>query len=175
MKFIYCLIFLNCLIFGFEYFLNFDLFSAFGLNILFFRGFFWQIFTSMFMHANFTHLLMNMAVLFQMGIILSKIYSNFKLILIYFIGGILTNILSLIYIFVMFNYEKNINIIGASGAICVLLGVFAFRNKSARNGIILSLILISFVPLFVGINIAWFSHFIGFVIGFLMAKFWRIR
>lgn len=175
MNFIYILIFLNSIIFGLEFIFQLDFSAIFGLNILFFDGYFWQILTSMFLHANFTHLFMNMAVLFQIGLFLTRFYGGFKIFLIYIIGGILANLFSLIYIFYMFENEKLINIIGASGAVCVLLGIFAFLDKKAIIGIILSLVLISFVPLFFNINIAWFSHFCGFGIGFLMAKFWKLK
>ena len=40
-----------------------DFYILLGLNPLFFKGFFWQIITTMFMHGGIFHIAMNMAVL----------------------------------------------------------------------------------------------------------------
>jgi hypothetical protein len=68
----------------------------------------------------------------------------------YIVGGVLTQILSFIYIYFAFENEKFINLVGASGAL-------------------------SFLPLFMGINVAWYAYFIGWGIGCLYAKFYLKR
>jgi len=63
------------------------------------------------------------------------------------------------------------NLVGASGAISVLLGWFALKDKVQRKGIIVWILLISLAPLLLGLPIAWYSHFIGFALGWVMGYF----
>ncbi|MBK1971011.1 rhomboid family intramembrane serine protease [Campylobacter sp. TTU-622] len=167
--FVFILIFINILFFILIPYSSYDIF---GLNILFFKeDFYWQILSSMFLHADLTHLILNMIVLFQFGLILEKQIKALNFILLYFIGGMATSILSLFYIYFAYIYfNQTINLIGASGAICVLMGYFAFLNKNSTKGLIVALLLMSFVPLLMGINIAWYGHIFGFVCGYIFAK-----
>jgi membrane associated rhomboid family serine protease len=139
---------------------------VFGLNHLFLtQNFYHQIFTTMFVHANLLHITMNMIVLFQFGTMIESAIGKIRFIIIYLIGGLLTSLLSFAYIYY---FEQNANIVGASGAISVLLGYFALKVKTQRNGIIIWILLISFAPLLLGMNIAWYSHIIGFILGILL-------
>lgn len=61
------LIFLNILCY---FLISYDYYNILGLNILFFNGAYWQLLSSMFLHGNLTHLILNMIVLFQFGRIL---------------------------------------------------------------------------------------------------------
>lgn len=137
----------------------------FGLNLYFTEGgFFWQPLSSMFAHGGFGHLGMNMFVLFQFGNIIEKYRGKKEFLLIYFVGGILTSLLSFLYIYYL---DNNVNLVGASGAICVLMGYIALFDKFQRKGIITWILIISVAPLLIGLPIAWYAHFIGFIIGFL--------
>ena len=163
------LILLNLLVFLYtngDYELN----VRYGLNTFFMdRGFYWQPFTSMFIHADWTHLLMNMAVLFQFGILLERDYkARGTYLLIYFVGGLLTSFVSYIYIS---HFDASVNLVGASGALSVLFGWFALKEPELRGGLIVTMLLISFVPLMMGMNIAWYAHLIGFGIGWLSGYF----
>jgi membrane associated rhomboid family serine protease len=82
----------------------------------------------------------------------------------YFVGGVATSFVSIYY-----NYFTNevVNLVGASGAISVLLGWYALKDRYQREGIIVWILLISFAPLLLGMPIAWYSHIAGFVIGFV--------
>jgi membrane associated rhomboid family serine protease len=146
---------------------NYELHLKYGLNMLYYQeGFYWQPFTSMFMHANWNHLLMNMAVLFQFGVLLERdLNAHLKYLLIYILGGLLTSYISLYYIS---HFEPNTNLVGASGALSVLFGWFAKRDKNLRYGLIVTILLISFVPNLFGMNVAWYAHLIGFGIGWLV-------
>ena len=136
----------------------------------------WQPATSMFMHANLTHLLMNMAVLYQFGSLLERRYGSEKFSVIYCIGGVLTSLLSFIYIYVMFKIDGTfINLVGASGAISLLLGILAFLDASSRKGLIIAILLMSFVPVAMGVNVAWYAHIIGFALGYFGVKFKVIK
>ena len=137
-----------------------------GLNIFFLKyHFYYQLISSMFVHGGITHILMNMMILFQFGTIIEKYLGKVKYILLYFIGGILTSIGTLMYMYFTNNW---VNVIGASGAICILLGWFALKDKYQRKGIIVWIVLISFAPLLLGLPVAWYSHLIGFALGWLL-------
>lgn len=145
---------------------NYELSVRYGLNMLYSeQNYYWQPFTSMFMHANWTHLLMNMAVLFQFGMLLEReLDAKGRYLLIYFVGGLITSLLSYLYISY---FDPEVNLVGASGALSVLFGWFALKDPHLRGGLIVSMLLISFVPLMMGMNIAWYAHLIGFGIGWL--------
>lgn len=137
-----------------------------GLNIYFFtHGFYHQLLSTIFAHGGIVHLLMNMFVLWQFGNMLERYIGKIKFLFLYFTGGVLTSIGTLAYMY----YSKDWgNVVGASGAISVILGYFALKDKYQRSGIIVWVLLISFAPLLLGVNIAWYSHLIGFFIGWLM-------
>lgn len=167
--FVFILIFINILFFLLIPYSSYDLF---GLNILFFKkDFYWQILSSMFLHANLTHLILNMIVLFQFGLILERKIKSLNFILLYLLGGIISSILSLFYIYFAYIYfNQIINLVGASSAICVLMGFYAILDKHSTKGLIIALLLMSFVPLLMGVNIAWYGHIFGFICGYMFAK-----
>jgi membrane associated rhomboid family serine protease len=128
----------------------------------------------MFLHGNLMHLLMNMAVLYQFGEGIKKFFGTKWYLGLYFIGGIATSVMS--FYFAYWFYMSNgiyQNMVGASGALCVLLGFYSFFDKRARNGIMTMIVLISFAPLLIGISVAWYAHIIGFAIGFIAAVLGR--
>ncbi len=176
MRVTYALIALNLAVYGF---MNFSassssLESMLGLNIGFFTlewPLLLQPLTSMFMHGSPSHIAMNMVVLFQFGSVLERYLGSLRFFLVYMIGGVLTSLFSLSYIYYAYVSDGSfVNLVGASGAICVLLGVLAFLDKSSRLGLVIAILLMSFVPLAFGVNIAWYAHIIGFILGFLYAK-----
>jgi membrane associated rhomboid family serine protease len=145
--------------------------AVLGLNMLFLEGFFWQPLSMMFVHGGLLHLAMNMAVLFQFGTVIENARGKLFFILFYYAGGIATSLLTLMYIYFFTNHE--VNAVGASGAICVLIGWIAQKDSFNRQGLIIAILLISFLPLLIGLNIAWYAHLIGFGIGWLIGKFIR--
>ncbi len=137
-----------------------------GLNIFFFNNkLYYQLLSSMFAHGGIEHILMNMFVLWQFGNMIEEYIGKIRFLIIYIIGGVLTSIGTLAY---MYYTNDWVNVVGASGAISVLLGFFALRSPSQRNGMIIWVLLISFLPLLFGFPIAWYSHLIGFAIGWIM-------
>ena len=139
---------------------------VFGLNMLFFDGLYYQILSSIFLHGSFLHLFMNMAILFQLGSVIEENTSKKYFLFLFFIGGCLTSLLSVYFLKYM---SWNHNMIGASGAISVLMGCIAYYIEMYRKGMIVLLIISSFAPLLLGISVAWYAHIIGFIIGYLMA------
>jgi len=138
-----------------------------GLNFYFLEGgLWWQPLSTMFAHGGIGHLLMNMFVLYQFGNLVEAHRSKLTLLTLYFVGGLLTSFASFVFMVLL---QLNHNLIGASGAICVILGYVAFVDTYQRKGIIVWVALISFAPLVIGLPVAWYAHLIGFGIGWLMA------
>ncbi|MDR1285253.1 MAG: rhomboid family intramembrane serine protease [Campylobacteraceae bacterium] len=162
---------INAIVFLLQMLSNGDMPFIFGLNTLFFEGFLWQPLSMMFIHGGLLHLAMNMAVLFQFGTLIEHARGKWFFILLYYAGGIVTSLLTLAYIYIFTNHH--INVIGASGAICVLIGWIAQKDSFNRQGLIVAVLLISFLPLLAGINIAWHAHLIGFGVGWLIGKLFR--
>jgi membrane associated rhomboid family serine protease len=137
----------------------------YGLNIYLLKYDLWyQFLSSMFVHGGVAHILMNMVVLFQFGEQLEQSIGKIRYLILYFIGGVLTSIASFIYMLYSGNWA---NLVGASGAICVLIGFIALRDKQNRKGLITWVLLISFAPLILGLPVAWYSHIFGFVFGWI--------
>ena len=135
------------------------------------QGAYWQIISSMFMHANLTHLALNMIVLYQFGYILEKHLGSIKFAILYMFGGILTSLLGAFYVY--YDSIKNqafINLVGASGAICVLIGFYAYADRKSLLGLVVAVLIMSFVPIFMGVNVAWYAHIFGFICGYLIAR-----
>jgi membrane associated rhomboid family serine protease len=141
----------------------------FGLNLYFFKNLYlWQPLSSMFMHGNLMHLAMNMAVLYQFGSLLERNLGTKNFTKLFIIGGFLTGILSVLFLYI---FNLNHLLVGASGAISVLIGLVARHDVFNRKGLIVAILLISFAPLMLGVNIAWYAHLFGFIIGW----FWKIK
>ena len=137
-----------------------------GLNIYFFIDkLYYQVLSTMFAHGGYEHLAMNMLVLWQIGNMLEEYIGKIRLSILYFVGGLLTSFGTLAY---MYYFDDFSNVVGASGAISVLFGYIALKIKSQRAGMFMYILLISFVPLLFGMNIAWYSHLIGFAIGLIL-------
>lgn len=139
----------------------------FGLNLYFMvYDFWWQPLTTIFAHGGIAHLGMNMFVLWQFGNLIERFRGKKEIVMLYFITGIITSLLSFLYIYYL---DHNVNLVGASGAICAILGYVAYYDKAQRSGIITWILLISVTPLLIGLPIAWYAHFIGLAVGFIYA------
>ncbi|MDR0791124.1 MAG: rhomboid family intramembrane serine protease, partial [Methanomassiliicoccaceae archaeon] len=87
---------------------------------LFFRGEeLWTLITSMFLHADFMHLIFNMFFLILIGFPLESRMGRWRFIAVYLIGGVIGNI-----VFAVTEWDANIFLllVGSSGAISALLG-----------------------------------------------------
>jgi len=158
----FALILLNlAAFFGVTFLHSRELWFALGLNIYFLEKLYlFQPLTSIFIHAGAGHLLMNMIFLYQVGT-MSELYLGTKKFII------------------SFENEKFINLVGASGALCMLFGMLAtsllYSDKKAWFGYFAIVVAMSFLPLLMGINVAWYAHFIGWTVGCLYAKFYLKR
>jgi rhomboid protease GluP len=126
---------------------------------LFYQGYYWQIFTSMFVHFGILHILFNMYGLFYFGRLNEMNFSVRQYLAIYFGAGLLGNVMSLILI------PPNVPAGGASGAIFGLLGSYVSIERRANNMVmgLLYAFLIFVQSSGPGVNI--FAHLFGLLAG----------
>jgi len=137
-------------------------------NSLVFQGFYWQLFTSMFVHFGFAHLLFNMFALYYFGRLNETRFSVPSFLTIYFGSGVLGNVMSLYLL------SSSALSGGASGAIFGLVGSYVAIARQARH---MGVALVYAVVIFVessgfGVNIV--AHLFGLLgglaLGFLLSR-----
>jgi rhomboid protease GluP len=133
-------------------------------DLVLYSGWYYQLFTSMFVHANIAHLAGNMLFLLVFGLRGEEMFSLPEFLLIYFLGGLTGNLLSL---WLLPLYVPSV---GASGAIFALFGAVAvYARRSVSQSIIGALVYVFFL-FFIssgpGVNI--FAHFGGLAAGLLI-------
>ena len=92
-------------------------------------GEYYRLFTCMFLHFGIEHLLNNMLVLFVLGSRLEQVIGKIKFLLIYLIGGVLGNVISLLIELRTQDFAVSA---GASGAVFAVMGAMIYiviRNK----------------------------------------------
>jgi membrane associated rhomboid family serine protease len=92
---------------------------------------FWQLFTYMFLHGGFFHLLFNMFVLLMFGSEIERMWGKREFLRYYFITGVGAAIVYSLATFIIPSLNPTIPTIGASGAIFGILVAFAmlFPNR----------------------------------------------
>ena len=144
------------------------------------------IFSSMFMHGGFTHIIFNMWFLWIFGDNIESVLGHKKYLLFYFLCGIGAGLSQ-----IQIDPESTIPMVGASGAIAGVLGAYLFRFPRATVHVLVILIVfITFirVPAMIVIGFwflsnltagigtlgieesggtAWFAHIGGFISGAL--------
>lgn len=157
---------------------------------LFLQGkFLWTIFTHMFTHFYFWHLLINMFVLYSLGGLCEKIIGSKRFLWFYLISGLFAGILTVILTGLFGDSswgarifgENNVLMMGASGAIFAIAGLYTVLLPKLKFSIIFlpffSLPAYVMIPLvlfgtwFITIVSNWpignVAHFGGFVVGIL--------
>lgn len=89
----------------------------------------YRLFTSMFLHFGIEHLVNNMLVLFVLGSRLERVIGKIRFLLIYLLGGIAGNVVSLFLELKMQEFSVSA---GASGAVFAVMGAMIYiviRNK----------------------------------------------
>ena len=137
------------------------------------QGEYYRIFTSMFLHFGPQHLGNNMLVLFVLGSRLERVIGKIKFLLIYLLGGVLGNIISLYLKLHAQNFAVSA---GASGAVFAVMGAMIYiviRNKgwlgdlSMRQILIMAAFSLYFGFASTGVDNT--AHVAGMVSGFLLA------
>lgn len=148
------------------------------------------IFTSMFLHGGWTHLLGNMLYLWIFGDNIEDRLGHLRFLIFYLLGGVVAALFQ-----VVFNPNSFVPMIGASGAIAAVLGAYLLEYPSAR---VRSLLFLGYFVRFVNIpaiivlgmwfiiqffngfmslsaydaggGVAYLAHVGGFIAGLLLIK-----
>jgi rhomboid protease GluP len=108
-------------------------------NALVFQGSYYQLFTSLFVHASIAHIVGNMLFLFIFGLRAEEMFSLPEYLGIYLFGGLTGNLLSL-------SFGPYFVSVGASGAIFALFGaVVIYARHSVRQSILGALVFAVFL------------------------------
>ena len=134
----------------------------------------WTIVTNLFIHAGFWHLFGNMITLYFFGTFLSRLVGQNKVLLLYFIGGILGNV-----IYLLLGDSLSVAI-GASGAVYAIAGALVVLMPNMRVSlwfiipmplwvvVLVFFVIFSFIP-----GIAWQVHLGGLAAGLAFGFFFR--
>ncbi len=136
-----------------------------------YNGWYYQLFTSMFVHANIAHITGNMLFLLIFGLRAEEMFSLPEFLLVYFLGGLAGNLLSL---WLMPLYVPSV---GASGAIFAMFGAVAVYARRSISQSIIGALIYAFFLFFIssgpGVNI--FAHLGGLVAGLLIGYVLAMR
>jgi len=149
-------------------FLNtrFDMILQYGqVNLYVFRdGLYYQLLTSMFVHANIAHIAGNMLFLLIFGLRSEELFSLPEYLSIYFIGGLTGNLLSLLLL------PLDVPSVGASGAIFAMFGAATIYARRSFSQSIIGALVYAFFLLFLssGPGVNNFAHIGGLVAGLLI-------
>ena len=137
------------------------------------NGEYYRLFTCMFLHFGIEHLANNMLVLFVLGQRLEPVVGKIRFLLIYFLGGIGGNLISLIFDIKGGNYAVSA---GASGAVFAVMGAMIWvviRNRgrlqdiSTRQMLVMAAFSLYFGFASSGVDNA--AHVGGMICGILLA------
>lgn len=137
------------------------------------NGEYYRLFTCMFLHFGISHLFFNMLLLVYIGDSLEKLVGKFKYLIIYLIGGMAGNVLSLLF---DMHTERYAVSAGASGAIFAVVGALIWivlRNKGNAEGYsIQRLVLMAVLTVADGFTVGGvdnLAHIGGLAAGFFLA------
>ncbi len=147
----------------------------------------WTFLTSMFMHAGFFHLLINMLSLFFIGSLVEKIIGRKRYFWFYIISGIFAG-LFFVLLSLIFTADLGAYAVGASGALFALIGLLVLltpnlpvyvmfipipiKMKYAAPGMLVLLWLISIAG---NVSIGNTAHLGGLIMGLFYGLFLRTR
>ena len=164
--------------------INGDLIYLFGLQPASFLAKPWTIITNLFIHGgteyirlNIGHILGNMITLYFFGSYLIQLIGERNFLVVYFLGGILGNIL-----FILLGFPFS-TVVGASGAVFALGGALTVMQPRLKVfiipipvpiplwvAVIGGFLILSFLPL-----VAWQAHLGGLICGLIAGYIFRRR
>jgi rhomboid protease GluP len=167
----YVLIALNAIVYVYTALLSgdfiqieYDVLAQYGqFNAFVFEGAYWQLFTSMFVHVNIMHLVGNMLFLLIFGLRAEEFFKVEEYLGIYFAGGLVGNLLTLLF-------GPNMVSAGASGAIFAIYGAVTVYIRRFVGQSIISALMYAFFLLFLssgfGVNVL--AHLGGLIVGLFL-------
>jgi len=139
-------------------------------GLFFVQHYYWQLFTSMFVHFSIIHIAFNMYGLYYFGRLNEMHFTVPQYLAIYFGSGLLGNVMSLYLI------SPDIPSGGASGAIFGLVGSYVAIEKKAQNmGMALIYAVLIFIQSSIGPGINIFAHLFGLVGGLALGLLFSAR
>ncbi len=148
--------------------------EKFVLNANALNGEYWRFITAIFLHGGTMHLFYNLFALFFFGIALEKLIGSKKFLFVFFISGIVANIISVNF------YPSSL---GASGAIMGIIGTLTIIKPLMMVwafGMILPMFLAAILwvagdifGIFMPSNVGNIAHLSGIGIGFLLGLVFR--
>jgi membrane associated rhomboid family serine protease len=185
----FAIILANLIVFMISLFYTKEIIGELGFRPIYFSFEFapqlYTLFTSMFVHGGFSHILGNMIVFFFMGLAFEHRIGSRKFLLIYFITGLFAAVF-----YSIFNLNSTVLLIGASGAIFGILGAFATAYPKDRviMPIPVGIVFLAHIPVWVaavmfgaletfyfafvvGDNVAHLAHIGGIVCGVIISVF----
>lgn len=149
----------------------------------------WQPFTYMFMHANFSHLFFNMFAVFMFAAPLEQQWGGKRFLIYYIVSGVGAAIVQELVWFILYGQAASLAVtIGASGAVFGVLFAFGWLFPDTKMFVFpipipirarIFVIIYAFIELFAGIanvtgdNVAHFAHLGGMLFGWLLILFWK--
>jgi rhomboid protease GluP len=142
-----------------------------GVNLYVLQGEIWRIFTPIFVHSGFAHVLFNSFSLVLFGPALERMLGKAKFLLVYLLTGIAANIATLIL------EPPTYTHVGSSGAIFGLFGFYLaismFRKdllSKENSQIIVTIAVIGVIMTFFQANINITAHIFGLIAGFFTGR-----
>lgn len=134
-------------------------------------GLYYQLFTSMFVHANIAHIAGNMVFLLIFGLRGEEMFSLPEYFSIYLLGGLTGNLLSLLLL------PLNVPSVGASGAIFAMFGAATIYARRSFSQSIIGALIYAFFLLFLssGPGVNNFAHIGGLLTGLLLGYMFASR
>jgi rhomboid protease GluP len=136
------------------------------------NGQLWRLVTAGFLHGGLIHILFNSWAMFDVGAMVDQIYGTYRMLVIYFVGNVCGYLLSSLW-------SPNVPSIGASAAICGLIGAMIALGMRHRNPMgdairgtfvrwAIYIIIMGFLPIFNVDNAAHIGGLAGgFAIGYI--------
>jgi rhomboid protease GluP len=132
-------------------------------------GWYWQLFTSMFVHAGIIHLLGNMFFLLIFGLRAEEMFDIQEYLLIYFLSGLAGNLLSLAFGPYSAPGVPFVSV-GASGAIFGVFGACVIYVRRAVGQSIITALVFAFFMFMINIgpDVNFLAHLGGLAVGLIM-------
>ncbi len=138
-----------------------------------FRGEVYRLFTSMFIHSGFMHLVSNMFSLYCIGDLLEPVVGKVRYLIIYMGGGFFASLVSFLY---HMEFRYHVVSAGASGCVFAILGawvillVFRSANANASTmGYLIIVVILCVLPGFTEDNVDNAAHIGGLIAGAVIA------
>lgn len=152
----------------------------------------WPLFSYMFLHGGWLHIIMNMWMLWLFGDNIEDVTGHGRFVLFYLLCG-----LAAVSLHMVFESDSTIPIVGASGAVAGVMGAYVFLYPHGRVTVLVPIIIIPLffqVPsfLFLGIwflsqvasgitsaaqqaahGVAWWAHVGGFIAGAILIRWFK--